>query len=352
MYHFGRDIFRKRIQVYKDLAERLTKDYLSGYKESLDVSKDMSIPVIHTGSLGLDKALIFGGYYQKSLVEIYGEESTGKTTLAIHAIVEAQHDGKLVAFIDVEHAFNTQYAQALGVDINNLAFVQPNTGDEALEIVIRLLQSHTVSLIIVDSIATLSPKEQDNDSLKKLLRNKFPRIVSLAKDNLHPTTCLFLNQTRMQKDLYGDLTSEPVAYDTINNFMDIVMQLSTTEPVIDNRGEIIGNHTRADIKKDTIGKTYGQFATFDILFGEGISTERELIEWGFQQNLLRQKGRLGIFYGTEKLASNRIALQVLLKRDSKLRVEMTKKLFPIVVKKRKDYYDPMRWLPNDWTMIR
>lgn len=351
MYHFGRDIFKKRIQVYVDLAERLTNDYLVGIEAPEIDIHNRTFPVIHTGSLELDKALTYGGYYKNTFVEIYGAESTGKTTLAIEAIITAQREGEIVAFIDAEHAFDRKYAQTLGVDIDALVFVQPDTGDEALDIALQLFQSHTIGLLIIDSIATLSPKKREgNYTLKQLLRNKIPQLVAVAKDPLHPATCLLLNQTRMVKDLYGDFTPEPVEHTTFSNFMDTIIHLTTIDHILDTKGNIIGNHTRADIKKDTIGKTYGQFATFDILFGKGISMERELIARGIHEKLLVQKGNQGIYYKKQKIASDEVNLQVLLKEDEVLRIEIMKKLFPLTETKR-EYYNPMRWLPKDWTVL-
>lgn len=284
-----------------------------------------NLPCISSGSLGLDIALGIGGYPRGRVVEIYGPESSGKTTLAIHAIAEAQKKGGIAAFIDAEHAFDRFYAENLGVDVNNLYISQPDNGEQALEVADQLIRSGAIDIIVIDSVAALTPKAEIEGDMGDSKMGLHARLMSQALRKLTSvidktnTTVVFINQLR---DKLGVMFGNPettTGGNALKYYASVRLDVRKIGQIKDG-DSVVGNRTRVKVVKNKVAPPF-RSAEFDIMFGEGISKIGEIIDMGVECEVIKKSGSW-FSYGDTKLAQGRDAVKALLKDNDELREEI------------------------------
>lgn len=285
-----------------------------------------AIGVIPTGSLGLDVALGVGGYPRGRIVEIYGPESSGKTTLAIHAIAEVQRTGGIAAIIDAEHAFDPSYAVKLGVDVNQLWIAQPDNGEQALDIAEQLIRSNAVDLVIVDSVAALTPKKEiegdmgdNNVGLHARLMSQALRKITgaVSKSN---TTCIFINQLREKIGVSFGSPETTTGGNALKFYASVRIDIRKGAPIKEGE-EQLGNLTKVKVVKNKVAPPFRK-AEFDIMYGEGISRSGEIVDLGVEYNVIKKSGSW-YSYGDTKLGQGRDAVKVLLQDNPELSEELS-----------------------------
>lgn len=315
---------RKR---HLDLAiAQIEKDYGKGSIMRLgDKDALVAVPVIPTGSLALDAALGVGGMPRGRVVEIFGPEAGGKTTLALHVIAEAQKKGGMAAFIDAEHALDAAYAQKLGVDVDNLLVSQPDSGDQALEIAQTLIRSSAVDLVVVDSVAALVPKQELEGEMGDPQMGLQARLMSQAMRKLKALvnkshTCLiFINQLREKIGvMFGNPETTPGGR-ALKFYADVRVDIRRVAAIKEG-DRIIGSHTRAKVVKNKLAAPFRQ-AEFDLIYGEGISREVDLIELGVRQGLLEKSGSWYSFNG-ERIGQGRENTRLFLRENRDIREKL------------------------------
>jgi recombination protein RecA len=283
------------------------------------------LEVIKTGSVTLDRALGVGGFPKGRVVEIYGPESSGKTTLAIHAVAEAQKKGGIAAIIDAEHAFDQFYAKNLGVDVDNLLISQPDNGEQALEIADNLIRSGAIDILVIDSVAALTPKAEiegemgDNQmGLQARLMSKALRKLtgSISKAN---TCCIFINQLREKIGVMFGNPETTTGGNALKFYSSVRIDIRRSS-AIKNADKIIGNRTRVKVVKNKVAPPFQQ-AEFDIMYGEGISKIGEIIDLGVEMNIINKSGSW-YSYGETKLGQGRDAVKDILKDNPELLEEL------------------------------
>ena len=285
-----------------------------------DVASE-GIEVISTGSLGLDSALGVGGLPRGRVIEIYGPESSGKTTLAMHAVAEAQKQGGYAAFIDAEHAFDANYARQLGVNIDDLLIAQPDNGEQALDIADSLISSGAIDIIVIDSVAALTPKaelEGDMGDNKvglqaRLMSQALRKLTSTI--NKTKTTCIFINQLREKIGIMFGNPETTTGGNALKFYSSVRIDIRRVTS-IKNGDAVIGNHVRAKVVKNKVAPPF-RVAEFDIMFGEGISTTGELIDIAVDREVITKSGSWFSLDG-ERLAQGRDNLKVVLKNSPEL----------------------------------
>jgi len=287
------------------------------------------LEVIKTGSVTLDRALGVGGFPKGRVVEIYGPESSGKTTLAIHAVAEAQKNGGIAAIIDAEHAFDQFYAKNLGVDIDNLLISQPDNGEQALEIADNLIRSGAIDILVIDSVAALTPKAEiegemgDNQmGLQARLMSKALRKLtgSISKAN---TCCIFINQLREKIGVMFGNPETTTGGNALKFYSSVRIDIRRSS-AIKNADKIIGNRTRVKVVKNKVAPPFQQ-AEFDIMYGEGISKTGEIIDLGVEMNIINKSGSW-YSYGDTKLGQGRDAVKEILLDNPELSEELENKI--------------------------
>ena len=314
-----------------DMAIRqIDKTFGKGTLMRLGDKEIEPVAAISTGSLGLDMALGIGGIPQGRIVEIYGPESSGKTTLALQAIASAQSDGKVCAFIDAEHALDVLYAKNLGVDIDNLLVSQPDFGEQALDILETIARSGAVDLVVVDSVAALTPKSEIEGDMGDTHVGLQARLMSQALRKLtgilHKmnTTVIFINQNRMKIGTMGYGSPETTTGGNALKFYASV-RIDVRRIATLKQGESqIGNRVKAKVVKNKVAPPFRQ-AEFDIMFGEGISQEGELVDYGVKLDIIDKSGAW-FSYGARKLGQGKENAKQALKDDQKLREEIETKI--------------------------
>jgi recombination protein RecA len=285
--------------------------------------------VIKTGSISLNRALGVGGFPKGRVVEIYGPESSGKTTLAIHAIAEAQKAGGIAAIIDAEHAFDQFYAQNLGVDIENLLISQPDNGEQALEIADNLIRSGAIDIIVIDSVAALTPKAEiegemgDNQmGLQARLMSKALRKLTgtISKAN---TCCIFINQLREKIGVMFGNPETTTGGNALKFYSSVRVDIRRSS-AIKNADKVLGNRTRVKIVKNKVAPPFQQ-AEFDIMYGEGISKSGEIIDLGVEMNIISKSGSW-YAYGETKLGQGRDSVKEILGDNPELFEELENKI--------------------------
>jgi len=319
----------EKLKSLQGTLQKIDKEYGKGAIMMLGDKPDIDIPVISSGSIGIDFALGVGGYPKGRVIEIYGPESSGKTTLAIHAIAEAQKKGGIAAFVDAEHAFDRSYAKSLGVDIDNLLISQPDFGEQALEITDYLIRSGAIDIIVVDSVAALTPKAEIEGDMGDSKMGLQARLMSQALRKLTATisktnTCvIFINQLR---DKIGVMFGSPETttggnalkfYSSIRVDVRRVGQLKEGE-------EVSGSRTRVKIVKNKMAPPFRK-AEFDIVYGEGISKIGEIIDMGSDMNIIKKSGSW-YSYGETKLGQGRDAVKKILLDNPELMEEIELKI--------------------------
>lgn len=309
----------------------LEKDFGSGTIMRLGDDSVQDVEVIPTGSIGLDYALGVGGLPRGRITEIYGPESSGKTTLAIHVIAEAQKMGGICAIVDAEHAFDRFYAAKLGVDVDNLLISQPDTGEQALEIVEQLIRSSAIDIIVVDSVAALTPKAEiegdmgdRNVGLQARLMSQAMRKLTgaIARTN---TCCIFINQLRAA---IGGMAFGPAETTTGGNalkfYASVRIDIRPSSTLKDKKEQPIGRHAKVKIAKNKVAPPFKR-AEFDIMFGEGISRTGEIVDLGVEYDIIKKSGSW-FSYNGDKLAQGRDAVKQLLADNPELFEELEAKI--------------------------
>ena len=286
--------------------------------------------VIPSGSLGVDLALGVGGYPRGRIIEVYGPESSGKTTLAIHAIAEAQKQGGIAAFIDAEHAFDRFYAENLGVDTENLLISQPDNGEQALEIADNLIRSGAVDLIVVDSVAALTPKAEIEGEMGDSKMGLQARLMSQAMRKLTASiskthcTCIFINQLREKIGVMFGNPETTTGGNALKFYASIRIDIRRSSQ-IKNGDEVIGNNVKLKVVKNKVAPPFRR-AEFDIMYGTGISKSGEIVDLGVQQGILKKSGSW-FSYGETKLGQGRDAVKQLFEDNPELSLEVETKVF-------------------------
>ena len=310
--------------------KQLEKQFGKGAVMRLGENKHMSVEHISTGSLSLDVALGIGGLPRGRIVEIYGPESSGKTTLSLHCIAEGQKNGGNVAFIDVEHALDPVYAEALGVNINELLVAQPDTGEDALEIAEGLIRSGAIDVIVIDSVAALVPKAEIEGEMGDSHVGLHARLMSQALRKLagaiNKSNCvaIFINQLREKVGVvYGNPEVTPGGR-ALKFYSSVRIEIRKGEAIKVN-GEIIGNHTKAKVVKNKIAPPF-KTAEFDIMYGEGISREGELLDLAVAAEIVQKSGAW-FSYKTQRLGQGRDKVKELLRTDKELAKQIEDELW-------------------------
>ena len=308
---------------------KLEKSYGKGIVMKLGERVNEDIDSIPTGSIGLDLVLGVGGYPRGRVVEIYGPESSGKTTLTIHAIAEVQKTGGIAAFIDAEHAFDASYASSLGVDINDLLISQPDNGEQALEIADHLISSGAVDLVVIDSVAALTPKSEIEGEMGDSKMGLHARLMSQALRKLTATinktgcTLIFINQIRMKIGVMFGSPETTTGGNALKFYSSVRLDIRRIGS-IKNGDDIVGNRTRVKVVKNKVAPPFRK-AEFDIMFGKGISRSGEVLDMAVEDNLIVKSGSW-FSYGETKLGQGRDAVKKLLDDNLELTSEIEKKI--------------------------
>lgn len=318
-----------KLKALQLAMEKIEKDHGKGTIMKMGDSKVEEIPVISTGSIGLDLALGVGGYPRGRVIEIFGPESSGKTTLAIHAIAEAQRNGGIAAIIDAEHAFDRFYAEKLGVDVNNLLISQPDNGEQALEIADQSIRSSALDIVVIDSVAALTPKAEIEGDMGDSKMGLQARLMSQALRKLTGTinktntTCIFINQLREKIGVMFGNPETTTGGNALKFYASVRLDIRKTGQLKDGEN-VIGNQTRVKIVKNKVAPPFRK-AEFDIMFGEGISKIGELIDMGVEFGIIKKSGSW-FSYGETKLAQGRDATKDLLRDNPELADEIEVKV--------------------------
>ena len=324
-------------QALKLTMEKLEKSYGKGIVMRLSEDNKEEIPSIPTGSIALDIALGAGGLPRGRVVEIYGPESSGKTTLSMHNIAETQKRGGMAAFIDAEHAFDKDYAANLGIDVDNLLISQPDDGEQALEITDHLIRSGALDLVVVDSVAALVPKAEIEGEMGDSKMGLQARLMSQAlrklTGSIHKTncTCIFINQLREKIGVMFGSPETTTGGNALKFYSSVRLDIRRIAAIKDNN-ETIGNRTRVKVAKNKVAPPF-KVVEFDILYGEGISKTGEIIDLGVEKGIIKKSGSW-FSYNDTKLGQGRDAVKKLLKDNPDLANELEGKIIESVYGKK------------------
>ena len=316
-------------EALKEALEKLEKSYGKGIVMRLGEDHFDEVPVISTGSIGLNVALGVGGYPRGRIVEIFGPESSGKTTLAIHAIAEVQKQGGVAAIIDAEHAFDRYYAESLGVDVDNLLISQPDCGEQALEVADQLISSAAVDLVIVDSVAALTPKAEltgdmgDNKvGLQARLMSQALRKLT-ASINKTNTCCIFINQLREKIGVLFGNPETTTGGNALKFYSSVRLDIRRIGQIKEGE-EVLGNNVRVKVIKNKVAPPFKK-AEFDIMFGEGISKTGEIVDLGVEYGVIKKSGSF-FSYGDTRLGQGRENVKAMLLENPDLMAELEEKI--------------------------
>ena len=315
----------EKLKALQAAMDKIEKNFGKGSIMKLGDENVQQVEVIPTGSIALNAALGVGGYPKGRIIEIYGPESSGKTTLAIHAIAEAQKAGGIAAFIDAEHAFDRFYASKLGVDVDNLWISQPDNGEQALEIAEQLIRSSAIDIIVIDSVAALTPKAEIEGDMgdnkvglqARLMSQALRKLTSaISKTN---TTCIFINQLREKIGVMFGNPETTTGGNALKFYASVRLDIRRATQLKDGE-EVIGNQTRVKVVKNKVAPPFRK-AEFDIMFGEGISRAGEIIDLGAELGIIKKSGSW-YSYNDTKLGQGRDASKQVIQDNPELAEEL------------------------------
>jgi recombination protein RecA len=320
---------KEKLKVLQLAIDKIEKAYGKGTIMRMGDDAVEAIEAIPTGSIALDAALGIGGYPKGRVIEIYGPESSGKTTLAIHAIANVQKAGGIAAFIDAEHAFDRFYAQKLGVDIENLLISQPDNGEQALEIAENLIRSGAIDIIVIDSVAALTPKSEIEGEMGESKMGLQARLMSQALRKLTGTIsrtgccCIFINQLREKIGVMFGNPETTTGGNALKFYASVRLDIRRIGQIKDG-DQVSGNRTKVKIVKNKVAPPF-RLAEFDIMYGEGISKMGEVVDMGVEMNIIKKAGSW-FSYGDTKLGQGRDAVKQLLHDNPELCDEIENKI--------------------------
>lgn len=318
-----------KLKALKLTMDKLDKTYGKGTIMKMGDQIVEDVPAISTGSISLNLALGVGGFPRGRVIEVYGPESSGKTTMAIHAIAAAQKAGGIAAFIDAEHAFDRFYAERLGVDIENLLISQPDNGEQALEIADNLISSGAIDILVIDSVAALTPKSEIEGEMGDSKVGLHARLMSQALRKLTGTisktgcTCIFINQLREKIGVMFGNPETTTGGNALKFYASVRIDIRRSTQIKD-ADKVIGNRVRVKVVKNKVAPPFRQ-AEFDIMYGEGVSKEGEIIDLAVEKEIIQKSGSW-FSYGDVKLGQGRDAVKNLLKDNVELAEELEAKL--------------------------
>ncbi len=320
---------KEKLKALELTLDKLNKTHGKGTVMRLGDAQVVETEVIPTGSLGLDIALGIGGYPKGRIIEIFGPESSGKTTLTIHAIAEAQKKGGIAAFIDAEHAFDKNYAQALGVDVDNLLIAQPDSGEQALEIADHLIRSGAVDIVVIDSVAALVPRGELEGEMGDSKMGLQARLMSQALRKLTGSIskthccCIFINQLREKIGVMFGNPETTTGGNALKFYASVRIDIRRSTQIKDE-DEATGNRTKAKVVKNKVAPPF-RSAEFDIMYGQGISKTGEIIDLGAEHNILDKSGSWYSYQGT-KIGQGRENAKQFLMDNPDVAVEIEQKI--------------------------
>ena len=326
----------EKLKALQATMEKIEKNFGKGSIMKMGDDSVEQVEVIPTGSIALNVALGVGGYPRGRIIEIYGPESSGKTTLAIHAIAEAQKAGGIAAFIDAEHAFDRFYAAKLGVDVDNLWISQPDNGEQALEIAEQLIRSSAIDIIVIDSVAALTPKAEIEGDMGDNKVGLQARLMSQALRKLTGTvsktrtTCIFINQLREKIGVMFGNPETTTGGNALKFYASVRIDIRGSQPIKDGE-EVLGKLTKVKVVKNKVAPPFRK-AEFDIMFGEGISHSGEIIDLGAELGIIKKSGSW-YSYNDTKLGQGRDADKVCIKDNPELAEELEGLIFEALNKK-------------------
>jgi len=323
------EVNKEKVKALQLTLDKLEKTFGKGTIMRLGDNAIEAVEVISTGSIGLNMALGIGGLPRGRIIEIFGPESSGKTTLALHAIAESQKSGGIAAFIDAEHAFDRFYAQKLGVDVENLLVSQPDNGEQALEITENLIRSGAIDIIVIDSVAALTPRSEIEGEMGDSKMGLHARLMSQALRKLTATIsktatcCIFINQLREKIGIVFGNPETTTGGNALKFYASVRLDIRKQNQLKDGE-ETFGNRVKVKVVKNKVAPPFRK-AEFDIIFGEGISRPYEIIDLAVENNIIKKSGSW-FGYGDTKLGQGRDAVKKLLQDNPELMEELEKKI--------------------------
>lgn len=325
-----------KLKALQAAMSKIEKDFGKGSIMRMGDESIEDVDVVPTGSIGLDVALGVGGYPRGRIIEIYGPESSGKTTLAIHAIAEAQKKGGIAAFIDAEHAFDRFYAEKLGVDVDNLWISQPDNGEQALQIADQLISSSAVDILVIDSVAALTPKKEIDGEMGDSMVGLQARLMSQALRKLTSTIsktntcCIFINQLREKIGVMFGSPETTTGGNALKFYASVRVDVRKSTQIKEGE-KILGNLTKVKVVKNKVAPPFRK-CEFDIIFGQGISKLGEIIDLGVEYDIIKKSGSW-FSYGDTKLAQGRDGVKAMLKDNPELTEELEGLIKEAIVEK-------------------
>jgi len=323
-----------KLKALKLTLDKLDKAYGKGTVMKMSDAPVVDVEVIPSGSLGLDIALGVGGYPRGRVIEIYGPESSGKTTLTLHAIAETQKAGGIAAFIDAEHAFDRFYAQNLGVDIDNLIISQPDNGEQALEIADNLVRSGAIDMVVIDSVAALTPKSEIEGEMGDSKMGLHARLMSQAlrklTGSISKTNCtmIFINQLREKIGVMFGNPETTTGGNALKFYASVRLDIRRSTQIKDSDGNVLGNKTRVKVVKNKVAPPF-RLAEFDIMYGQGVSKVGEILDVAVEHEIVKKSGSW-FSYEDTKLGQGRDAVKQMIKDNPELMEELEEKIKAIL----------------------